>query len=446
MKFSKPGRIVLALLVTLGVSLGITSCSSDYTIGFLYVTGTSVDNSASGQVSAFKISNNTGALTPVAGSPFSSSGQNPRRALIYNKSARFFYVLNGGDATTGAGGGVALFFIGGAGNLSYQATYTSQGVAPQTIVSDAGGNHLYVVDKYEPTYNNAQDTTPNPTPCVGPDGVPHSVGAITVFNVDSSTGRLSLVPNTQQSDPYFPSPSKPNLTYFPVGCFPIDAANASSYIYTVDRGTTGGADANTIFIYNMANSGQLVLTANSVQSTTAINPTALVASGTNVYLLDAGADPTAPGNLSYIFPYTSTGSGGALSSGSNNGKVQNDPNVQDPVAILVEASTHSFIYVANEALISTAGTAPYSSISAFNQVSGQLTLFAADEPFPTGASPRCIVEDPSNQYIYTANHDSNTVTGHLLDTVHGTLQQLRHNTTAATGGNPTWCLTTGRLQ
>src|SRR5450432_2731442 len=103
MMFSKSGRIVLALLVTLGVSLGITSCTSDYSIGYLYVTGTAANNAsgASGEITGFKISNNTGALTPVPGSPFGSGGENPKRALIYSKTGRFLYILNTGDATTG---------------------------------------------------------------------------------------------------------------------------------------------------------------------------------------------------------------------------------------------------------------------------------------------------------------------------------------------------------
>ena len=444
MKFSKSSRIVLALLVTLGASLGITSCTSDYTIGYLYVTGTNANNTSgtSGEISGFKISNNTGALTAVAGSPFGSSGENPRRALVYSKTGRFLYVLNGGDATTGLGGGVALFFIGGAGSLSYQATYTSQGTGPQSIISDASGNHLMVLDEYEPATVGPNDPTPNPTPCVGSDGVAHPVGEVTVFTVDPNTGRLSPVTNTQQHDA-----TGNNLNYFPVGCFPIDGAVAQAFLYVIQKGTAATGDLQSVFVYSVNTNGELTLSANSTLATSAYNLTYITTSGSSVFLLDAGPDPTSPSNPSYILPYTEGGTGGALSIALG-GKVQNDPNVQNPVDLLIESGTHNFIYVANAGPnTSTSGTSSSSAISAFNVVNSELTLFTAQEPIPTGASPRCIVEDPSNQYIYTANHDSNNVTGKLLDTQHGNLSPLRSGTsTFATGGNPTWCVVTGRTQ
>ncbi|HEY0795525.1 MAG TPA: beta-propeller fold lactonase family protein [Acidisarcina sp.] len=445
MKFSKSGRIVLALLVTSIVSLGITSCTSDYSIGYLYVTGTSANNTSgvSGEITGFKISNNTGALTPVAGSPFGSGGENPKRALVYSKTGRFLYVLNTGDATTGAGGGVALFFIGGAGSLTFQSLYTSQGTAPQTIVSDSTGAHLYVIDRYGPsTY--ADGFTPTPSPCVDSTGVAHPLGAVTVFTVDASTGRLSIITNNQVKDP---THNNSNLSYFPLGCFPIDAAVAQGNLYTIQQGTVATADLQSVFTYSALSSGQLVLTSNAVLPTNASNLTAISTDGATVYLLDAGPNPLSPSNLSYILPYQAGGTGGALTIASG-GIVQNDPSVQNPVALLVEQGAHKFAYVANAGPdLSTVGNGSNSAISAFNIVNSQLSLFTAQEPIPTGSSPRCIVEDPSNQYIYTANHDSNNVTGHLLATKQGTLTPLRHASTSfSTGGNPTWCVVTGRLQ
>ena len=384
MKFSKSGRFVLALLVTLGASLAITSCTSDYTIGYLYVTGTNANNTsgASGEITGFKISNNTGKLIEVTGSPFGSSGENPRRALVYSKTGRFLYVLNGGDATTGLGGGVALFFIGGAGSLSYQATYVSQGTGPQTIISDGSANHLIVLDEYEPATVGPNDPTPNATPCVDSSGVAHPVGELTVFTVDPNTGRLSPVTNTQQHDA-----TGNNLNYFPVGCFPIDGAVSGAFLYVIQKGTAATADLQSVFVYSVNTSGQLTLAANSTLATGASNLTAITTTGSSVYLLDAGPDPTNPANLSYILPYTVSGSGGSLVAALG-GKTQNDPNVQNPVALLVESGTHNFIYVANAGPnTSTSGTSSNSAISAFNVVNSELSLFTAQEPIPTGSSP-----------------------------------------------------------
>ncbi len=79
MKFRKFGRIGLALAVSLGTGLGVTSCSTNHTVGYFYVTGSQYN-----QISAFKIDNNLGNLTPIPNSPFASGGVNPIKALVAN--------------------------------------------------------------------------------------------------------------------------------------------------------------------------------------------------------------------------------------------------------------------------------------------------------------------------------------------------------------------------
>ena len=74
MKFRKFGRIALALVVSLGTGLGVTSCSTDHTVGYFYVTGSQYN-----QISAFKIDSNLGQLTPIPNSPFASSGSTPSK-------------------------------------------------------------------------------------------------------------------------------------------------------------------------------------------------------------------------------------------------------------------------------------------------------------------------------------------------------------------------------
>jgi 6-phosphogluconolactonase (cycloisomerase 2 family) len=66
----------------------------------------------------------------------------------------------------------------------------------------------------------------------------------------------------------------------------------------------------------------------------------------------------------------------------------------------------------------------------------------------TGAGPQCILEDPSNQFIYTANYNSSTVTGLSIDQNDGNLIPLSQQTKAkdsyALPGPATWCVATGR--
>ena len=64
--------------------------------------------------------------------------------------------------------------------------------------------------------------------------------------------------------------------------------------------------------------------------------------------------------------------------------------------------------------------------------------------FGTGSGPQCIVEDPSNQFIYTANQYDSTVTGQLVDPNAGELKPMRKNSTYTLPGPATWCLMDGR--
>jgi DNA-binding beta-propeller fold protein YncE len=74
-----------------------------------------------------------------------------------------------------------------------------------------------------------------------------------------------------------------------------------------------------------------------------------------------------------------------------------------------------------------------------------LTPLATSVPFGSGASPQCIIEDPSNQFLYTANFDDSSVTGAVINSTTGTLTTLRRNTTFTAAGNPTWCTASGTL-
>ena len=75
MKFTKFGKALLLSALTAGVILSITSCIQSYSVGYLFVTGTSTaQSSGSGIVSGFKINHNTGQLTAVNGLPVSSGG------------------------------------------------------------------------------------------------------------------------------------------------------------------------------------------------------------------------------------------------------------------------------------------------------------------------------------------------------------------------------------
>jgi hypothetical protein len=101
MKFTKFGKALLMSALSAAVVLSITSCVQSYTVGFLYVTGsTTAQPNGNGIISGFRIDHNTGKLTSINGLPISSGGANPVRAVLLTGS-RFVYVLNRGVNSTG---------------------------------------------------------------------------------------------------------------------------------------------------------------------------------------------------------------------------------------------------------------------------------------------------------------------------------------------------------
>jgi 6-phosphogluconolactonase len=436
MKFRKFGQICLALAVSLGTGLGVTSCSTDHTVGYFYTTGSQYS-----QISGFRIDNNLGQLTPVPNSPFASGGVNPIKALTAN-AGKFLYVLNAGCGGTSqiacpsgtaagdTGANISLFTIGGQGGISFQAAYTSQGNNPISIQTDSSGTHLFVLDS----------TVTDPTTC--PYYVPGNsatiCGDITSFNIDPNTGRLSLITNQGVKNG-----NGTNLSYFPVGSGPINfyVAPSNSFIYTIETGS--GTSANdpfqAVFVYANS-SGQLTLSQNTPIPTGATQLSYIyISAKNNVYLIDA-QNGTTPGQ---ILPYT-IGTNGALQS-LVGGQVANSGTVANPGPMIVDHQG-KFLYLSNAGPNLTA-TSEASSVSAYfiDPTTSRLTPLATSVPFGSGSSPRCIVEDPSNQYLYTANYSDSTVTGAIINSSTGTLTTLRKLTSFGAAGQPTWCTASGTL-
>jgi len=70
--------------------------------------------------------------------------------------------------------------------------------------------------------------------------------------------------------------------------------------------------------------------------------------------------------------------------------------------------------------------------------------FIAGEPYGSGAGPQCLVEDPSDQFIYSADFNDSAVTGRVVDPNSGALNNLRVTSSYPLQGPATWCLVDGR--
>ncbi len=234
------------------------------------------------------------------------------------------------------------------------------------------------------------------------------------------------------------------LTYFPVGTNPTWLAVNGAFAFTAEQGPVGGNNPNdppqAIYIYNQSSTnGQLTPTQNTPLPTGATQLTYIYVTPQYIYALDAGP----VGSTGFILPYT-VGSGGTLAAVSGAARANNAQGAT-PVfpSRMVKESTHGFIWVTAQG-INTNNNTPGSVVTAYTiQTNGQLAdANTGGNILTVGSGPRCVVEDPSNQYLYTANFNDSTITGKKIDQIAGTLQTLPKGMPAPPG-SPTWCAVTG---
>ncbi|MGA2278345.1 MAG: hypothetical protein ABSG00_12130 [Terracidiphilus sp.] len=470
MKFTKFGKALLMSTLSAGLVLCITSCVQSYSVGYLYVTGTvTAETSGSGIISGFKIDHNTGKLNPIAGLPISSGGANPVRALLLPGS-RFFYVLNrgvnkegNGNCTTAdpcLGSNVTQFAVGANGILTAQETFYTQGLNPFRMTADSSGAYLYVLDHDSAApsstpANPIASSVANPNPLcateLGKDakGNPITVcGDVTTFHIDSSTGRLSLVPDTVAT-----RVNGSTVPYFPVPANSVDMSLISGDLLTLNAPAvqtqypyTGGSSYFP-YIYNSAN-GQLTVGLTTPQPLNITQGRSIVGGSGYVFVLDDEPLATNPtGAASQILPFT-IGTNGSLQA-TVNGPFADDPNQSNPLFLLVENKGKDF-YVANYGNNTSGTGTAQSGIAGFVMNSPLQPEEIPGVPigFGSGGGPQCLVEDPSNQFIYTANFNDSTVTGQELSAETGLLIPLSQASKAPSSysltGPPTWCLVDGR--
>ncbi len=117
---------------------------------------------------------------------------------------------------------------------------------------------------------------------------------------------------------------------------------------------------------------------------------------------------------------------------------------------LVQENKGKWFYVANQGNNVTGTGTAQSGIAGYVINSPFQPTEMAGTPigFGSGAGPQCLVEDPSNQFFYTANFNDSSVTGQSIDQNAGTLVPLSQSTKAPSEytltGPPTWCLVDGR--
>jgi 6-phosphogluconolactonase len=400
MKLNNIGRGALASILSLAVGLGVTACSRDYTLAYVYVT-TSAPLSASstdGGVSAFAVDYQSGALTPLADSPI-PAGKKPVTLVAGPASAngQFIYVVNHDDST------VMEFSIGTDGKLYLKNTYNTTGSLPTAAAIDAGGKFLYVTNTYQNGPNNSQLYTPaSPGP-----------GSVTIFpiNADGSLG----------------TPATQNVGNLPVA---IVASQMSSYVYVLDQENTttpsplgvilGYAEDTSTGALTATPGGTVVLNGvpvgNGYPAGTTPSAIAEDPSSRFVYVTDKATNQ--------LYGYL-TGTGGALTT------MTNGPFTTGtfPVSVTIDPRG-KYLYVANY---------NDNTVSAYaiDVATGAPVASQGSATTNVGTTPTCIAIEPAlGQYLYVSNYLDGTISGEKLDSHNGGLTAVQ-NTPFPSSGLPT---------
>lgn len=400
MKLNKIGRGALASILSLAVGFGVTACSRDYTLAYVYVTTSKplTAGSEAGGISAYGVDYQSGALIPLADSPI-SAGKNPVTAVVSPEgpNGQFLYVINHDDSN------VMEFAIGTDGKLYLKNTYNTTGSLPTAAAIDAAGTFLYVTNTYQNGPNNAQLYTPaSPGP-----------GSVTIFpiNKDGSLGTASTV----------------NVGNNPVG---VVTSAQHNYVYVLDQERpVNSSPLGVVLGYSQDPStgaltpttgGTVVLggvtVANGYPAGTVPSAIAEDPSARFVYVTDKATNQ--------LYGYLA-GSGGQLVA-MNNGPFSTG---LFPVGVTIDPRG-KFLYVANY----NSNTV---SAYAIDIATGTPAAAVGSSAVGVGTGPTCVAIEPAlGKYLYTSNNLDGTVSGEKLDPHNGTLISVQ-NTPFPASGLPT---------
>jgi 6-phosphogluconolactonase (cycloisomerase 2 family) len=389
MKWKPMGRAATASILSLAIALGVTACSNDYTVSYVYLT--TEKTLPHGLINGYQVDYQSGYLRPLADSPIDAGGRDTV-GMVVAPNNLFLYTVNNFDSD------VVEFAIGTDGKLYPQNTYNIAGSLPTAAAIDAAGKFLYVTFTYQNTATGAElYTTANP----GPGGV-----SIFPINPDNSLGT--------------PLPSQP-VGRNPVG---IVTSPVGNFVYVIEQ--DAASTGNLIGFSENPATGALTLLPNLPGQT--INPGNVPSNGFPSGASPGGTSPSgiiedSTGSHLYIadnianqITVYSVGSSGVPTAVSGTARTE-----AGPMGMAFDL-THTYLYVVNY----TANTIDTFSVTS----GGQLTRLSSAA---VGNGPTCVTisgapsnADPSHAvYLYTSNQLSNNITAEQLDPQNGSLEQIQ---------------------
>jgi 6-phosphogluconolactonase len=387
----------IASILSVAMGLGLTACSNDYTVAYLYAT---TAHANPGLINGYKVDYQSGTLDILADSPIPSGGRNPV-TIVASPDHKSVYAIHRDDSI------VVFFAIGTDGKLYPQATYNIRGSFATAAAIDPTGKFLYVTFTYQNNLDGSQLYTPaNPGP-----------GGVSIFTIN---GDGSLVP--------LPATQNQNVGRNPIG---VAAQNNKVYVIEQDAASTANllgfsADATTGLLTPLPG---VTINPGNVPSTgfpTGTTPGGIImdSTSTHLYLTDEVANTVTAYSIAADGTPTKIGNGTATDA--------------QPMGMSFDL-TGKFLYVVNY----TGGTISGYTIAA----DGEPVTSTVAASVQAGSGPTCVtvIGSPSATaahavYLYTSNALSNTVSGMQLDPTDGSLRQIQ-NTPFTASTLPT-CLVT----
>ena len=359
----------------------ISPFAFDPTGKFAYVINEQASESV---LSVYAVNANTGALTPVPGSPYSVPAG--LFALSFHRSGKFVYgVVSGADETPASIAAFSADATTGALMPLPNSPYAA-GFGPIGMTFAPSGQFLYV------THQGSR----NPT-------APIREGSIVTYRIDASTG----VP-TEVEGGVMPQTAPLISSIDPSGRYLYSTSPRSDrlFAYRIDaqNGTLAPLSQGAVI-----RTGHVPTSIGLFVSPTIATPP--VFTSKFVYLADVNSNSVA----SYATNATSgvpTPNGAALSGGTS-------------VRALTVSKNGRFLYSAQ-----LSGNATAYSI---DPVTGKLTALDTGT-ISAGVKPDAIATDPSNRFAYVFNLDDGTITPFLIDATTGRL--VANGTAVATIPRP----------
>jgi len=375
------GRAVKASVLSLAMALGVSACSNDYTVSYVYMATS--NTLPHGLINAYQVDFQSGYLYVMADSPIDAGGRNTV-AIVAAPNNKFLYTVNNFDSS------VVEYAVGTDGKLYPQHTYNITGSFTTAAAIDAAGKFLYVTFTYQNTASGQALYTPaNPGP-----------GGVTGFPINS--------------DNTLGTPFTVNVGRNPVG---IATSRTGNYVYVIEQDSA--TQANLLGFTQNTTSGALTpmpgvtINAGNVPSTgftSGLNPAGVLgdAGGTHLYVTDKV--------LNQVAAYTIGTNGVPTLAGTTTTDAA-------PMGMSFDLNG-KYLYVAANAA---------NAVDIYNVGStGQLTRLSSGGTVQVGNGPTCVSVSgaPSNAnprhavYLYTSNQLSNNITGEQLNEKDGTLVQM----------------------